>query len=327
MSRRKCRDACLVSAELQLLEVRAEAAGARLDSFLAGQLGEISRTRIQRAIEDGDVLVNQRVAKSSYRLRAGDQIEIDLPEPPPVELIPEAIPLDIVYEDDDLIVVDKPAGLVVHPGAGIASGTLANALVYHFNSLSEVAGRIRPGIVHRIDRDTSGLLVVAKNDVAHEKLSDQFRNRAVFKQYTALVYGRVKDERGEINARIGRSTRNRTRMTVLAGGKGRAALTIYKVARRYQEFTLLDVQIKTGRTHQIRVHLAHTGHPVVGDLVYGAGRDNTIRDPAAKSAIRSLGRHFLHSSRLAFDHPITGERLEFASELPAELAALLGAIK
>lgn len=316
-----------MSNELQLLTVEPDAAGARLDAFVAGQLRDISRTRIQRAIEDGDVLVNERAAKSSYRVRAGDHIEIDLPEPPPVELPPEAIPLNIVYEDDDLIVVDKPAGLVVHPGAGQESGTLANALVYHFNELSGTAGRIRPGIVHRIDKETSGLLAVAKNDITHEKLSEQFRNRKVFKLYVALAYGRVSESRGEIEARMGRSPHHRTRMAVLRGGAGRAAHTIFEVAERYPEFTLLRVQIKTGRTHQIRVHLAHIGHPVVGDALYGGGRDNMVRDAAMKREVRSLGRQFLHSAQLAFMHPRTGERLEFSAPLPPELRhflALLG---
>jgi 23S rRNA pseudouridine1911/1915/1917 synthase len=283
----------------------------------------LSRTRIQRAIEDGDILVNDRAVKSSYRLRAGDAIEIDLPEPPAVEITPEPIPLNIVFEDDDVIVVDKPAGMVAHPGAGIETGTLANALVYHFNQLSGAAGRIRPGIVHRIDKETSGLLVVAKNDVSHEKLSDQFRDRRVFKMYAALVYGRVKVDRGEITAPIGRSPRNRTRMAVLKGGAGRAAHTIFEVRERYNEFTLLDVEIKTGRTHQIRVHLAHAGHPVAGDSVYGAGRENTVRDAEIKRQIKNLNRHFLHSSRLAFAHPRSGTGMEFSSPLPAELASLL----
>jgi 23S rRNA pseudouridine1911/1915/1917 synthase len=314
---------CFVSAEPQLINVGIESAGLRLDSFLASHLKEISRTRVQRAIVDGDVLINERVVKPSYRLRGGDQIEIDLPEPPPVELVPEPIPLNIVYEDDDLIVVNKPAGMVVHPGAGVDSGTLAHALVYHFNSLSGTAGRTRPGIVHRLDKETSGLLVVAKNDVAHERLSDQFRNRQVFKMYIALVYGRVSEERGEIEARIGRSPRNRTRMSVLRGGAGRTAHTIFEVAKRYQDFTLLKVQIKTGRTHQIRVHLAHIGHPVVCDATYGSGRENSIRNVAIKRAVQSLGRHFLHSAELALNHPRTGERLEFTAPLPVELAALL----
>lgn len=312
-----------MNAEAQSLTVSEEATGARLDSFLASRLLEISRTRIQRAIEDGDILVNERTAKPGYRLRSGDRIEIDLPEPPPVALVPEPIHLNIIYEDDDLIVIDKPAGMVVHPGAGIESGTLANALVYHFNTLSDVAGRIRPGIVHRIDKETSGLLVVAKNDVSHERLSDQFRDRQVFKMYIALVYGRVSEARGEIEARIGRSPHNRTRMSVLRGGAGRAAHTIFEVARRYNEFTLLKVQIKTGRTHQIRVHMAHIGHPVAGDSTYGGGRENSIRDATIKRQTAALGRQFLHSAQLGFNHPRTGKLLEFVSPLPPELANFL----
>lgn len=312
-----------MSPEPQLLNISVEAVGLRLDSFLASKLPDISRTRVQRAIEDGDILVNERVVKPSYRLRECDQIEIDLPEPPPVELIAEPLPLNIVYEDDDLIVVDKAAGMVVHPGGGVDSGTLANALVYHFNSLSDVAGRIRPGIVHRLDKETSGLMLAAKNDVAHERLSDQFRDRLVFKMYVALVYGRLSRERGEIEERIGRSPRNRTRMAVLKGGAGRPAHTIFEVARRYQDFTLLDVRIKTGRTHQIRVHLAHIGHPVVGDSAYGGSRDSSIQNVMTRRAVESLGRHFLHSAKLVFAHPRTGEQLEFTSLLPQELDGLL----
>jgi 23S rRNA pseudouridine1911/1915/1917 synthase len=315
-----------VSAELQLIKVSAERAGLRLDSFLADNLKEISRTRIQRAIVDGDILVNERAAKPSYRLRDGDQIEVDLPDPPAVELTPEDIPLDVVYEDGDLIVINKPAGMVVHPGAGVESGTLAHALVYHFDSLSGTSGRTRPGIVHRLDKETSGLLVVAKNDVSHERLSDQFRDRQVFKMYIALVYGRMSQEHGEIDARIGRSPHNRTRMSVLRGGAGRTAHTIFKVAERHQDFTLLNVQIKTGRTHQIRVHLAHIGHPVVGDSTYGGGRENSIRDVAIRRAVQSLGRQFLHSAELAFSHPRSAEPLRFTAALPGELATFLSRV-
>ena len=316
----------LVSADSQLFSVRGEAVGLRLDSFLASYLKEVSRTRVQRAITDGDILVNERVAKPSYRLHDGDRIEIDLPEPPPVDLTPEAISLNIAYEDDDLIVINKPAGMVVHPGAGIDSGTLAHALVYHFDELSGNAGRTRPGIVHRLDKETSGLLVVAKNDVAHERLSDQFRDRQVFKMYSALVYGRVSKERGEIEARIGRSRHNRTRMSVLRGGAGRTAHTIFEVASRFQDFTLLNVRIKTGRTHQIRVHLAHIGHPVVGDATYDGGRENSIRDVAIRRSVQALGRHFLHASELAFSHPRSGERLKFTAPLPHELGSLLESV-
>ena len=309
--------------DIQQITTGNEAAGKRLDAFLASQLQDTSRTRIQRAIEDGDVLVNDRAAKPSYKLRAGDQIDIDFPEPAPVELLAEPIPLQIIYEDEDLIVVDKPAGMIVHPGAGIESGTLANALAYHFNELSGNAGRIRPGIVHRIDKDTSGLLVVAKNDAAHMKISEQFHDRKVFKMYVAMVYGRVSQSLGDIEANMGRSPHNRTRMAVLKGGAGRYAHTLFQVVERYTEFSLLRVQIKTGRTHQIRVHLAHIGHPVVSDALYGMGRDNTVQDARMKKQVRTLGRHFLHAAQLELHHPTTGELLQFASPLPHKLTSFL----
>jgi 23S rRNA pseudouridine1911/1915/1917 synthase len=309
--------------DIQHITATNEEVGKRLDAFLAGQLADVSRTRIQRAIEDGDVLVNDRPAKPSYKLRLGDQIDIDFPEPAPVEIVAEALPLHIVYEDDDLIVVDKPAGMIVHPGAGIESGTLANALVYHFNQLSGSAGRIRPGIVHRIDKETSGLLVVAKNDAAHMKISEQFHDRKVFKMYVALVYGRVSQSLGDIEANLGRSPHNRTRMAVLKGGAGRYAHTLFQVVERYPEFTLLRVQIKTGRTHQIRVHLAHIGHPVVSDALYGMGRDNMVQDARMKKQVRQLGRHFLHAAQLEFHHPVSGELLKFESPLPRELTSFL----
>lgn len=304
-----------------------EAAGARIDSFLSSRLSDISRTRLQRAIEGGDVLVNDRQVKASYRLHEGDRIEIEMPEPPPLSLQPEAIPLTVVYEDADLIVIDKPAGMVVHPGAGISSGTLANGLAYHFAQLSETGGRTRPGIVHRLDKETSGLIVVAKNDVAHERLSEQFQRREVIKLYIALVYGRMSEAQGEINARIGRSPRHRTRMSVLAGGAGREAITLFKVTTRYDQFTLLQAQPKTGRTHQIRVHLSHIGHPVVGDSTYGSGRLNSVRDRRVKEAIKALGRHFLHAAELSFAHPRTGEKLSFKSPLPIDLGATMGLIQ
>ena len=297
----------------------------RIDSFLASHVDQVSRTRIQRAIEDGDVLVNQRVVKPCYRLRPDDEIELDLPEPPPVELEPEAIPISVVFEDQDLIVVDKAAGMVVHPGAGVSNGTLANALVHHFNELSGLAGKIRPGIVHRIDKDTSGLLIVAKNDLAHERLSDQFHDRTVVKEYIALVYGLVKQDQGEIESRIGRDPRNRTRMAVLKGGAGRPALTLFEVKRRFDEVTLLSIRIRTGRTHQIRVHLASIGHPVVGDGAYSGNRENQIRDARLRSRIKTLKRHFLHAARLEFSHPRTGERLAFESVLPQGLKEVLSA--
>jgi 23S rRNA pseudouridine1911/1915/1917 synthase len=293
----------------------------RLDTYLASQIQTWSRARLQRLIENEDVVVNGRSAKASYRLRKGDEIEVELVASPAEIFEPQNIPLDIVHEDEDLIVVNKPAGLVVHPAAGIHSGTLANALAFHFQNLPASAGSIRPGIVHRLDRDTSGLLVVAKTEEALENLSEQFRDRTVFKSYIALVHGRVDDSSGRIDQPLARDPGNRTRMAVVRGG--RSALTLYKVRKHYHRFTLLDVELKTGRTHQIRVHLTWLHHPVVGDETYGGGRDNNIQDARLRSMVRNLGRHFLHAERLAITHPKTGARLEFHAPLPDELSRLL----
>jgi 23S rRNA pseudouridine1911/1915/1917 synthase len=295
-------------------------AGARLDGFLALQVPGWSRARLQRLIAAGDVLVNSKSVKASYRLAAGDEIEVELTPPPASNFIPENIPLDIVFEDDYLIVVNKPAGLVVHPAAGVPSGTLANALAYHFQQLSN-AGTMRPGIVHRLDKDTSGLLVVAKTESSHEHLADQFRAREVFKSYVALVYGVVKQASGRIEQPIARDPRNRTRMAIVPGGRG--ALSLYTVRRSYGSFTLLDVELKTGRTHQIRVHLSWLKHPVVGDELYGSGRDNNVRDVQLRSQIRKLKRQFLHAEQLGFCHPHTGEALRFVAPLPGALKQLL----
>ena len=294
--------------------------GVRLDTFLASHIEGWSRARLQRLIESEDVLVNRKVSKPSYKLREHDELEVELISPATISFTPEAIPIEIVYEDDTFVVVNKPAGLVVHPAAGIHSGTLANALAYHFQQLPN-ATSVRPGIVHRLDRYTSGLLVVAKTEAALESLSDQFRARTVYKSYAALVHGRVNSDSGKIEQPLARDPSNRTRMAVVRGG--RSALSLYRVNRRFNRFTLLDVELKTGRTHQIRVHLAWLKHPVVGDETYGGGRDNTIQDPRLKSQIRGLGRHFLHAEKLAFEHPATGERVLFHSPLPPELANLL----
>ena len=298
--------------------------GVRLDAFLASRIEGWSRARLQRLIESEDVLVNGKISKPSYKLREHDELEVELISPAPTSFTPEAIPIEIVYEDDTFVVVNKPAGLVVHPAAGIHSGTLANALAYHFQQLPN-ATSVRPGIVHRLDRDTSGLLVVAKTEAALENLSDQFRARTVYKSYAALVHGRVASDSGKIEQPLARDPSNRTRMAVVRGG--RSALSLYRVNRRFNRFTLLDVELKTGRTHQIRVHLAWLKHPVVGDETYGGGRDNTIQDPRLKSQIRGLGRHFLHAEKLAFQHPATGERVLFHSPLPPELCNLLMEIK
>lgn len=296
-------------------------AGQRLDTFLATHIEGWSRARLQRLIEDADVLVNGLVAKSSYKLRQNDQLEVDLTPPPSTAFAPEDIPLDIIFEDDDLIVVNKPAGMVVHPAAGAEAGTLANALAFHFEQLSNNAGMARPGIVHRLDKGTSGLLVVAKTESAHENLADQFRAREVFKSYVALVHGQVEKKTDQIDQPIARDPRNRIRMAVVRGG--RPALSIYRVRRRFERFTLLDIELKTGRTHQIRVHLAWLKHPVVGDEVYGGGRDKTVPDAQIRVRIAKLGRQFLHAEQLAFRHPRTAEQVHFTVEPPANLRQLL----
>ncbi|MBA2732088.1 MAG: RluA family pseudouridine synthase [Acidobacteria bacterium] len=301
--------------------VAGEDAGQRLDAYLAAHINDWSRARIQRLIEDGDVLVGGLTIKSSYKLRAGDEIEVELTPAASTEFTPENIPLEVVYEDDDLVVVNKSAGLVVHPAAGISSGTLANALAFHFQQLSTHAGAARPGIVHRLDRDTSGLIVVAKTETAHEKLADQFREREVFKSYVALVHGRIEPESGSIDQPIARDPRNRTRMAIVRGG--RPSLSLYRVRRSFERFTLLDVEIKTGRTHQIRVHLQWLKHPVVGDAVYGDGRDKTIQDTQLRARINAVGRQFLHAEQLGFRHPRTDEALRFTAPLPDDLTKLL----
>ncbi|HEY0006330.1 MAG TPA: RluA family pseudouridine synthase [Pyrinomonadaceae bacterium] len=313
-------------AEHETLALRAgeEDAGSRLDAYLAAHISTRSRTRIKSLIEDGDVLVAGHIVKPSYRLRAGDEIEVELAPLPPTEFVPEDIPLDILHEDEELVVVNKPAGLVVHPAAGSPSGTLANALAYHFAQLSKQAGRARPGIVHRLDKDTSGLIVVAKTETAHEHLSEQFRAREVFKSYAALVHGRVQPERAKIDQPIARDPRHRTRMAVVR--TGRPALSIYRVRQSFDRFTLLDVEIKTGRTHQIRVHLQWLKHPVVGDQVYGEGRDRNVREARVRTALQAMGRQFLHAGQLGFRHPRTNEFMRFQSALPAELQAFLEVI-
>ena len=320
--------------------------GKRLDAFLAERIEGWSRSRLQRQIENGDVLVNEKEAKPSYKLRTGDEIDIDLTEEPAARFEPENIPLDIVYEDEYLAVINKSAGMVVHPGAGISSGTLANAIAWHFGtsssppyeggvdaasadgvvlsseqSLAETATQNRVGIVHRLDKDTSGLIVVAKDEQTHEALADKFRLRQVFKSYVALVHGNPRDNSGTIDRPIARDRWHRTKMTVAANG--RQALSFWKVRQRFEKFTLVDVEIKTGRTHQIRVHLASINHPVVGDETYNEGRDNTVANIDIKNAIRIMGRFFLHAEKLSFTHPITRERMEFSQGLPSELKEFL----
>ncbi|HVF27872.1 MAG TPA: RluA family pseudouridine synthase [Pyrinomonadaceae bacterium] len=315
-------------------EVSLSEAGERLDTYLAARIAGTSRTTLKRLVEDGDVLVVGRSSKPSYKLRAKDIIEVELTAPPSLNLTPENIPLDIVYEDDELIVVNKPAGMVVHPAAGVSSGTLANAIAHRMlteehsgNPQSPIRNpqSLRPGIVHRLDRNTSGLLVAAKTAGAHENLSEQFRARAVFKSYVALVHGRVAGDSGRIAEPLARDPRRRTQMAVVRGG--REALTLYRVNRHYERFTLLDVEIKTGRTHQIRVHLAWLKHPVVGDEVYNAGRDRNVSDAQVRLMITKLNRQFLHAAHLGFRHPRTGESLRFSAPLPDGLQEFLDGLK
>jgi 23S rRNA pseudouridine1911/1915/1917 synthase len=314
-----------------LISVAVEDAGKRLDQFLATRLGRVSRARVQEMIAAGKVLVNDSPAKASLKLRGGERISVlGEAQRPPLKATPEEIPLDIVYEDEDLAVINKPAGMMVHAGAGATDdarnrGTLVNALLHHLGSLSGVGGELRPGIVHRLDKETSGLIVVAKNDDAHRKLSTQFAAREVKKKYVALVHGWVKKDSGTLAQSISRDRVRRTRMTTRLEG-GRTAVTHYRVVRRldtkFGKFTLLDVKIDTGRTHQIRVHVAAIGHPVVGDTMYGAPAQ-----ARGKNAVIVLKRNFLHAAELEFRHPRTAETISLKSELPAELREFLGRVE
>ncbi len=314
------------------ISVPAEHAGKRLDQFLVAQLPEVSRARVQQLIAQQKALVDDAVAKASLRLRGGERIAIlGTVKPPPSRAIAEDIPLDIVYEDADLAVVNKPAGMMVHAGAGATDdqrnrGTLVNALLHRFGRLSGVGGESRPGIVHRLDKATSGLILIAKNDESHRRLAAQFVKRQVRKNYIALVHGWLKQDRGTVSASVSRDRVRRTRMTTRRQG-GRQAITHYAVQRRidskFGKFSLLDLQIDTGRTHQIRVHLASLGHPVVGDTLYGAPREL----PARGGTTPSLSRNFLHAAALQFQHPRTGEQLSFSRPLPQELEDFLDRVE
>jgi 23S rRNA pseudouridine1911/1915/1917 synthase len=303
-----------------------EDAGQRLDRFLQTRLPELSRTRLQRLIAEGRVRVDGGAARASQRLRSGARVTVEVPPPEPLALVPEPIPLDILYEDAHLLVVNKPPGLVVHPGAGHATGTLVHALLAHCGpALSGIGGARRPGIVHRLDRGTSGLLVVAKTDAAHQALARALRARAVERRYLALVHGRVPHAEGRIEAAIGRDPRDRLRMAVRPAGRGRPALTRYRVLERFAApvpLTWLEVTLGTGRTHQIRVHLAHLGCPVVGDRTYGRRRAGAAA-AALGPWVTALGGLALHAAGLAFVHPATGQRLRFEAAPPPALADLL----
>lgn len=292
------------------LRAEPEDAGKRLDQLVHERLGQFSRARIQQWIRDGRVLVNGSTSRPSRPVRAGELIAVEPADAAPLHASPEDIPLQVLYENADLVAIDKPAGMVVHAGAGVHSGTLVNALLHRFGKLSGVGGAMRPGIVHRLDRYTSGVLLVAKNDAAHQALAEQFSTRQVEKTYIALVHGQVKAESGRIDRPIARDPLHRTRMTARLS-EGRAAWSEYRVVKRFERFTLLEVRIGTGRTHQIRVHLSGLGHPVVGDTLYGA--------PAKVEGVAALGRYFLHAHRIRFHLPTTGEEVTVVSPLPSEL--------
>jgi len=314
-----------------------EDGGKRLDQFLVAHL-DVSRARVQQLISEQKVLVRDAPAKASLKLRGGEQISVlGSAERPALRAMAEEIPLDIVYEDDDLAIINKPAGMMVHAGAGATEdrrnrGTLVNALLHHFATLSAVGGEMRPGIVHRLDRETSGLIIVAKNDEAHRKLAAQFARREVNKTYIALVHGWPKKDRGTISASISRDRVRRVRMTTRGTG-GRDAVSHYSVVRRldtvFGKFALVEVKIDTGRTHQIRVHMASLGHAVVGDALYGAPREMRARRGRAtdEGGAISLSRNFLHAAQLEVAHPRTGERIALQSPLPAELQAFLAAVE
>ena len=303
--------------------VKEDQEGQRLDVFVAANHSALSRSQVKLAIEEGDVLVNSKAPKASQLLKAGDVIV--LKQKPAVEGIvaPQDIPLDIVYEDASIIVINKPAGMVTHPAPGNYENTLVNALLFHCHDLSGIGGVVRPGIVHRLDKGTSGLIVAAKTDDAHRNLSAQFESHEVHKTYRVFVWGDMKGNQGEILLPVGRHATNRKKMSTKSK-RGKSALTLWKVRERYGPATLLDVEIKTGRTHQIRVHLSDRGYPVIGDTVYGSATNKTrsISDPILKASLKSLNRQALHAAQLSFIHPLKRERVVFTAEMPEDMAHL-----
>jgi 23S rRNA pseudouridine1911/1915/1917 synthase len=297
--------------------VASEDAGTRLDRFLAAQLSDLSRSRIQSFIDEGRVRVNGVAPKPSYRVQPGESIAIEIPPASPAGVEAEPIALDVIYEDDDIAVINKPANMIVHPGAGKDAGTLVAALLHRFGGeggLSSVGGPLRPGIVHRLDKGTSGAMVIARTDAAHKKLVEEFRDREVQKTYIALLHGRAKGESGRIEMPIARDLHRRTRMTTRRR-EGRPARTDWRLRFRLDGFTLVEADLHTGRTHQIRAHFSALGTPVVGDTVYGA----PLQERVGGKLLAPLGRNFLHAGRIAFAHPRTGERVEFRAPLPEHL--------
>jgi len=295
--------------------------GERIDIFLAGKTG-ITRSQIQKLIEQGNVFVNDKSVNQNYRIRTNDLISLNIPEKPDEGLIPENIPIDILYKDEHLIVVNKPAGMVVYPAAGHSQGTLMNALAYHCDKLAAIGSPLRPGVVHRLDKDTSGLMVVALDDAAYYNLADQFKQRTINRRYLALIYGNFKEDAGEIALMIGRSESDRKKMSTSVR-RGKEAVTRWKVLKRFNHAALIEAKLGTGRTHQIRVHFASIGHPVLGDKTYGKKVEVEVK--AQKKIM--FPRQMLHAERLGFIHPITGEHLGFSSPLPQDMAEKVEQLK
>lgn len=290
----------------------AQVTGERLDKFLAEELSEMSRSHIQKLIKDGHISVNQKPVKANYKLNAGDEIAVSVPEPEIPDILPEDIPLDIIYEDDDILIVNKPKGMVVHPAPGHYSGTLVNAIMYHCrDNLSGINGVTRPGIVHRIDMDTTGSLLICKNDRAHQSLAEQLKEHSITRKYHAIVHGNLKEDTGTVNAPIGRHPVDRKKMSIHTPN-GRHAVTHYRVLERFGNYTYIECQLETGRTHQIRVHMSSIGHPILGDTVYGP----------AKPPFKLEGQT-LHAKVLGIVHPTTGEYMEFDAPLPEYFVNLL----
>jgi len=309
-----------------VFEVQAEDTGTRLDKYLAAQRPELSRSQVQRLIQEGWVELVQGAATASYRVREGEVIRLDIPPARPAHLAAEPLALQIVYEDEALLVIDKPPGLVVHPAPGHASGTLVNALLFHCQTLSGIGGEERPGIVHRLDKDTSGLLLVAKHDRSHRHLAAQLKTRQLQRRYVALVRGRLPALQGTIDAPIGRHPQQRQKMAVVARA-GRAARTHYQVLEAWGPLSLLRLTLETGRTHQIRVHLAYIGHAVIGDPVYGPGPLRLPGHASLEQALRAFPRQALHAEELRFQHPESGAWLTFMAPLPADMTTLLGQVR
>lgn len=299
-----------IEAGLETVTAKAEDAGTRADVFLAAKLG-VSRSNMQKLLEDGRVKRGEKIIKANYKVRAGEMFVVDIPEPEPIEAVPENIPLDIIYEDDDVVVLNKARGMVVHPAPGNYTGTLVNALLYHCSNLSGINSAIRPGIVHRLDKDTSGIMIVAKNDAAHISLSQQIQSKTAVRTYLAVVRGNIKTDSGTIETQIARDKTDRKKMAVVKEG-GRDAITDYEVLERFGKYTLVRCKLRTGRTHQIRVHMEYLGYPLVGDPKY-----SPMKTPFG------IKGQALHSHTLEFTHPRTGERMKFEAPLPEDMHKII----